>query len=129
MIAISATQARTLKFWLPGRVVPKARPRFNGGNISLPRNYRGWKNTAYLEIIKQLGELSDIDLPIKKASVEVHLLGQLKGDADNILGSYLDLLVMANILCDDRLTCVPEVSLKSITGKSIGANIVITPLD
>ncbi len=46
MIAISTNQSRTLKLWLPGRVVPKARPRFYGGNISLTRNYRGWKNKS-----------------------------------------------------------------------------------
>jgi hypothetical protein len=63
MIA-TTTQFKTLKLWLPGRVVPKARPRFHGGNISLPKNYRGWKNTAYLEIITQL-QGSDMEVVVR----------------------------------------------------------------
>lgn len=74
MIAISATQVKTVKFWLPGKVVPKARPRFNGGKISLPRNYRGWKNTAYLEIISQLQENGIKELLIGKAPYKCNSL-------------------------------------------------------
>ena len=52
MLAI-ATQDKTLKFWISGKVIPKARPRFYNGHAILPSNYRSRKNTAYLEIISQ----------------------------------------------------------------------------
>ncbi len=81
MIAISATQIKTVKFWLPGKVVPKARPRFNGGNISLTRNYRLWKNTAYLEIISQLQSNGISELLIQRAEVKMPFLGAHRGDA------------------------------------------------
>lgn len=84
MIAISTQQVLTYKFWLTGRVVPKARPRFNGGNISLPRNYRLWKNTAYLEIIDQLQSNGIFELLIQKATVEMLFIGSHRGDLDNL---------------------------------------------
>jgi len=124
-----STQTSVIKFWIAGLVVPKARPRFSGGRVLLPKNYRGWKNAAYLEILSQLPEFSIIDLPIKKAEVEIKLVGKHRGDGDNILGSYLDVLVEAGIIQDDRLSCVPSVSLKSMAGTPLGAEIVITPLD
>ena len=48
-----STQTSVIKFWIAGLVVPKARPRFSGGRVLLPKNYRGWRNAAYLEILGQ----------------------------------------------------------------------------
>lgn len=84
MIAISTQQVLTHKFWLTGRVVPKARPRFNGGNITLPRNYRLWKNTAYLEIISQLQSNGIFKLLIQRAAIEMQFKGAHRGDLDNL---------------------------------------------
>lgn len=84
MIAIASNQTKTIKFWLPGKVVPKARPRFNRGNITLPNNYRGWKNAAYLEIISQLEENGINELLIRKAEVRMQFFGSHRGDLDNL---------------------------------------------
>lgn len=128
MLAIP-TQDKTLKFWISGKVIPKARPRFHNGHAILPCNYRVWKNTAYLEIISQLSKYNIIELPIEKAAVEIQLVGKHRGDGDNIVGSYLDLIVAAEIIKDDRLSCIPEIAFKHIPGDSIGAYIIIIPLD
>ena len=88
-----------------------------------------WKNTAYLEIISQLSEYNIIELPIEKAAVEIQLLGKHRGDEDNIVGSYLDLIVAAKSVRDDRISCIPEIAFKHILGDSIGAYKIIIPLN
>lgn len=122
------TQNKALKFWIPGRVVPKARPRFNGSQAYLPSGYRGWKSAAYLEILNQLADCGIIELPIQKAAVEIQLVGQQKGDLDNVLGSCLDLLVQSQVIIDDRISCIPEMSIKSVLGKPIGVEIKVVSL-
>ncbi len=128
MIAISTNQSRTLKFWLPGRVVPKARPRFNGGNISLPRNYRGWKNTAYLQIISQLEENRKTELLIKKASVEMQFIGSHRGDLDNLAGAVLDILCETKIVEDDRVSCISRLVIEHEPGSVCGVWVKVKPL-
>lgn len=128
MIAISATQARSLKFWLPGRVVPKARPRFNGGNISLPRNYRLWKNTAHLEIISQLEENGIFELLIQKAAVEMQFKGAHRGDLDNLAGSVLDILCETKIVVDDRVSCISRLVVEHEPVGKCGVRVEVKPL-
>ena len=120
MIAIPANQVKTVKFWLPGRVVPKARPRFHGGKISLPRNYRGWKNTAYLEIISQLQENGKSELLITKAEVEMQFIGSHRGDLDNLAGSLLDILCETKIIKDDRVSCISRLVIEHEPGGVCG---------
>ena len=128
MIAISTNQSRSLKFWLPGRVVPKARPRFNGGNISLPRNYRGWKNTAYLEIISQLEDNVKSKLLIKKAAVEMQFLGSHRGDLDNLAGALLDILCETKIIKDDRVSCISRLVIEHEPGGVCGVWVKVNSL-
>ncbi len=128
MIAISANQVKTVKFWLPGRVVPKARPRFYGGNISLPRNYRGWKNTAYLEIISQLQENGKSELLITKASVEMQFIGSHRGDLDNLAGAILDILCETKIVVDDRVSCISRLVIEHEPGSVCGVWVKVNPL-
>ena len=111
MLAIP-TQARTLKLWISGRVVPKARPRFYEGHVLLPKNYRGWKNAAYLEIINQLAEHNIIKMPIQKAAVEIQLVGKHIGDLDNLGGSVLDILTETKVIIDDRVSCVSRLVIE-----------------
>lgn len=99
-------QVKTLQLWIPGRVIPKARPRFHEGHITLPQNYRGWKNTAYLDIISQLAERTSVELPIKKAAVAIQFIGCHRGDLDNLAGAVLDLLTETKVIIDDRVSCV-----------------------
>ena len=128
MIAISTTQVKIVQFWLPGKVVPKARPRFNGGNISLPRNYRGWKNTAYLEIISQLEDNGINELLITKASVEMQFLGSHRGDLDNLAGSLLDILCETKIIKDDRVSCISRLVIEHEPGGVCGVWVKVNPL-
>ena len=88
-----------------------------------------WKNTAYLEIISQLSEYNIIELPIEKAAVEIKLLGKHRGDEDNIVGSYLDLIVAAKSVRDERISSIPENAFKHISGDFIGAYKIIVPLN
>ncbi len=128
MIAISANQVKTVKFWLPGRVVPKARPRFHGGKISLPRNYRGWKNTAYLEIISQLEDNGIDELLITKASVEMQFIGSHRGDLDNLAGAVLDILCETKIIRDDRVSCISRLLIEHEPGGVCGVWVKVNPL-
>ena len=128
MIAISANQVKTVKFWLPGRVVPKARPRFHGGKISLPRNYRGWKNIAYLEIISQLQENGKSELLITKAEVEMQFIGSHRGDLDNLAGAVLDILCETKIIRDDRVSCISRLLIEHEPGGVCGVWVKVNPL-
>ena len=128
MIAISANQIKTVKFWLPGKVIPKARPRFHGGKISLPRNYRGWKNTAYLEIISQLEENGISELLITKAEVEMQFIGSHRGDLDNLAGAVLDILCETKIIRDDRVSCISRLVIEHQPGGVCGVWVKVNPL-
>ena len=128
MIAISANQVKTVKFWLPGKVVPKARPRFHGGKISLPRNYRGWKNTAYLEIISQLEENGISELLITKAEVEMQFIGSHRGDLDNLAGALLDILCETKIIKDDRVSCISRLVIEHEPGGVCGVWVKVNSL-
>lgn len=115
----------SLDLWIPGRIVPKARPRFFQGKVMLPQNYRAWKNTASLEIIQQISNYRTLDLPVHKASVEIQLLGKHVGDLDNLGGSILDILTETEILLDDRLSCVSRLLIEHHVSKDTGASIKI----
>ncbi len=129
MIAIPVQQIKTLKFWISGKVVPKARPRFHNGRIMLPKNYRGWKNTTYFEVINHL-ELNNttIELPIKKASVEIQFVGKHTGDLDNLAGAVLDILSETKIIIDDRVSCVSRLVVEHEPVGKCGAWVQVKPL-
>ena len=128
MIAISTQQVLNYKFWLTGRVVPKARPRFHGGNISLPLNYRLWKNTAHLELISQLQENGIKELLIKKAQVEMLFIGSHRGDLDNLAGAVLDILCETKIVVDDRVSCISRLVIEHEPVGNCGVRVEVEPL-
>lgn len=123
-----------ITFFLPGYVVPKARPRVTRKGTFMPARYQEWRNLAEREILAQvhLQGLASV-LPVERATVEILLTGKhrLSGDADNILGSYLDALVAVGVLKNDNLSCIPEVSLKFEPDENsgrLGAFVHISPL-
>jgi Holliday junction resolvase RusA-like endonuclease len=128
VIAIPIQQVKTLKFWIPGRVVPKARPRFHDGKISLPKNYRYWKNTAYLEIISQIQERTTFELPIKKVAVEMQFVGSHRGDLDNLAGSLMDILCETKIIKDDRVSCLSRLLVEHEPVGTCGVWVEVKPL-
>ena len=107
-----ATTPATLTFFVPGVVVPKARPRVTSKGTYLPPRYRQWRNHAEVEISRQLWEQEySQKLPLTKAVVKVEVRGSHRGDLDNILGSCLDALVSAGVLIDDRISVVPRLEV------------------
>lgn len=100
-----------LELVLTGSVVPKARPRVSG-HAYLPPKYRSWKNHAIGEIKDQL--VSTQNLGLSDVSIEVILFGkhQRRGDADNVIGSILDVLVDSKVLKDDNLKCCFALSIR-----------------
>jgi Holliday junction resolvase RusA-like endonuclease len=94
-------------FVLQGEIVPKARPRFSGGHTYLPAKYRHWKEKAIEDLKAQKKELPTLS----KASVTIVVHNQARGDIDNIAGAVLDALVQAGVLQDDRLSCIPELTI------------------
>lgn len=120
-----------ITFFLPGYVVPKARPRVTRNGTFMPIRYRNWRNSAESILLTQVKQRGiESLLPVERATIEIQLTGKhrMSGDADNILGSFLDALVTVNVLKNDNLSCIPEVSLKFNPDGELGAFITITPL-
>ncbi len=124
-------QARPqLTFFIPGEVVPKARPRVTANGTFMPRRYREWRNRAEVEISRQIFELKmnaalPVQLPLKQAAVKIRLVGQhrLNADADNIVGSCLDAMVAVGIIKNDCLSYIPEISFKFVPEGTKGVHI------
>ncbi|OCQ94708.1 hypothetical protein BCD67_04390 [Oscillatoriales cyanobacterium USR001] len=121
-------------FFIPGNVVPKARPRVTGNGTYMPQRYRAWRNMAEVEIYTQLSGRDLTTLPIKKASILMRFVGKHRtnSDLDNLAGACLDALTMngAGVLLDDRISCVSKLSVEYVPdAKKTGVWIEITPVD
>jgi Holliday junction resolvase RusA-like endonuclease len=112
----------SLKFWLPGPVVPKPRPRVTIHGAYLPKRYREWRQVTEGEILLQMGDR--MELPIfDPVSVEVVLQGKHRStiDLDNAAGAILDSLVAAKVLLDDRLIYVGRLVVEHRPNGELGA--------
>lgn len=112
----------TLVLTLPGKVVPKARPRVSRGHAYLPKRYRDWKDGAIAHFVSQCPAGWQ---PLTLAAIGIQFSRQ-RGDLDNLAGAVLDALVQAGVLVDDRLTVVRRLSVDS-SGKD-GVVIVLQNL-
>lgn len=112
---------KELKLWIPGRIIPKARPRFHQGRAMLPLNYRRWQNKTYLYVVAQIRDLAVTELPFEKAAVEIQFIGSHLGDLDNLAGALLDVMTKTNIVKDDRISCIPKLILSHEPGETCGA--------
>ena len=110
-----------LIFWVDGRIIPKARPRFHQGRAMLPLNYRRWQSKTYLYVQKLLRDRAITGLPFEKATVEIQFVGSHLGDLDNLAGAILDVMTKTNILRDDRISCIPKLILSHEPGETCGA--------
>ena len=108
---------------LEGRVTPKARPRFTGKTTYLPEGYRQWKDGAIAQITDQLPAHWQ---PLERVTATIHLHGSHRGDLDNLAGAILDALVQAGVVVDDRLSCLPSLSIDHVPGDRAGATILLT---
>ena len=108
-----------INLYIPGKVVPKARPRVTGNGTYLPSHYRTWRNQAEVEIYRQVSELNlEASLPIQKAAISISFCGKHRtnSDLDNLAGACLDALTLngAGVLQDDRLSCIPKLTIEYI---------------
>ncbi len=124
----------TIKLMIPGGVVPKARPRVTSNGTYLPPRYRAWRNHAEVEIYRQISEQNlTYKFPLRKAAISIRLIGnhRTNSDIDNLAGACLDALTLngAGILIDDRLSCLPQLTVEYVPGgKETGVWIEIEPL-
>ncbi|MCT7966024.1 RusA family crossover junction endodeoxyribonuclease [Laspinema sp. D1] len=122
----SVNIARTLTFWIPGPVIPKARPRVTANGTYLPKRYREWRLRAEGEIIMQVHQMNPLpQLPIERAAVRIILRGKHRGDGDNAIGSVCDALVGAGIFSSDSLKQIPFGSWRHIPDGETGVKIQI----
>lgn len=123
-----------LTFSLAGNVVPKARPRVTANGTFLPPQYKAWRNYAEVEIYRQLCDRKlPFKLPLRKASVFMRFFGnhRTNADLDNLAGSCLDALTLkgAGVLLDDRISCVPKLTVEYVPdSEETGVWIQIKPL-
>ena len=122
-------------FYIPGNVVPKARPRVTSNGTYLPPTYRKWRNMAEVEIYRQILDLNiSKELPIKKAAISLSFCGKHRtnSDLDNMAGACLDALTLngAGVLKDDRLSCIPQLNVEYIADdRETGVWITIRRID
>lgn len=100
---------------LEGKITPKARPRHYQGRVLTPLRYRLWKERAIRQLTTQWQGRGT--LPTAKLIITLGAKGQ-RGDLDNIAGAILDGLVQSGVIVDDRLSCIPEISIKYLPHKS-----------
>lgn len=122
-------------FYIPGNVVPKARPRVTSNGTYLPPTYRKWRNMAEVEIYRQILDLNiSKELPIKKAAISLSFCGKHRtnSDLDNMAGACLDALTLngAGVLKDDRLSCIPQLNVEYVADdRETGVWITIKRID
>jgi Holliday junction resolvase RusA-like endonuclease len=130
----SSSKTGVIRFCLPGGVVPKARPRVTSNGTYLPQRYRAWRNQAEVELYRQMCELYPApQFPLQKAAISLRFFGnhRTNSDIDNLAGACLDALTLngAGILKDDRLSCLPQLSVEFVPGTpETGVWIEIEPL-
>ncbi|MDY7024120.1 MAG: RusA family crossover junction endodeoxyribonuclease [Cyanobacteriota bacterium] len=123
-----------LRFYIQGAVVPKARPRVTANGTYMPNRYREWRNRAEIELYRQMSEMrSTYKFPLQKAAIALRFLGnhRTNSDLDNMAGACLDALTLngAGVLMDDRISCLPKLSVEYVSGANeTGVWIEIQPL-
>lgn len=128
-------KSNRIVFYVPGNVVPKARPRVTSKGTYLPPKYRQWRNMAEVEICRQVLDMNLREkLPIKKAAISLSFCGKHRtnSDLDNMAGACLDALTLngAGVLKDDRLSCIPKLSVEYVAGEGeTGVWITIESID
>lgn len=106
-------KATTIRIWIPGRGVGKARPRFSSkGSVHTARNYGRWK----AEAIAHLRKIKFRNIP-QPCQVNCEFVNFKSSDADNLIGSVLDALVQAEVIMNDSSSYVSGCSGKFVQWK------------
>lgn len=93
-----------LEFWISGRAIGKARPRFGkNGAVHTASAYGAWKNDAVVQLLR-------LNLPEapRPARIECFFVNFASSDSDNLTGSVLDALVESGTLAGDSSSFVIE---------------------
>ncbi|MGB3208668.1 MAG: RusA family crossover junction endodeoxyribonuclease [Crinalium sp.] len=114
------------KLWLPGNVVPKARPRLSIHGAYLPKRYSDWRKIAESEIALQINDYSLFPLTTP-VSIRIILQGKHRTniDLDNAAGALLDCIVATGILVDDSIKNVSKLIVEYQSPGELGAWIEI----
>jgi Holliday junction resolvase RusA-like endonuclease len=103
-----------IKIVLLGKVVPKARPRFDRrGHVHMPSRYTEWKQNAVID-------LRDIRFVTSgKVSLEITFINAIRGnaDCDNAAGSIMDALVESGVLCGDSAATIGKLVVENYQEK------------
>lgn len=103
-----------IRIILLGKVVPKARPRFNSrGHVHMPPKYTEWKQNAVIN-------LRDVRFVASgKVSLEITFVNAVRGnaDCDNAAGSIMDALVESGVLCGDSVATIGKLVVENYQEK------------
>ena len=103
-----------IRIILPGKVVPKARPRFSSrGHVHMPPKYAEWKESAVIDL------MNTRFVAIGKVSLEITFINAIRGnaDCDNAAGSIMDALVKSGVLCGDSVATIGKLVVENYQEK------------
>ena len=103
-----------IRIILPGKVVPKARPRFSSrGHVHMPPKYTEWKESAVIDL------MNTRFVAIGKVSLEITFINAIRGnaDCDNAAGSIMDALVKSGVLCGDSVATIGKLVVENYQEK------------
>ena len=103
-----------IRIILPGKVVPKARPRFSSrGHVHMPPKYAEWKESAVIDL------MNTRFVAIGKVSLEITFINAIRGnaDCDNAAGSIMDALVKSGVLCGDSAATIGKLVVENYQEK------------
>ncbi len=96
-------ESEVIKFWISGRGIGKARPRFDRrtSRAYLPGNYKQWKKHAYDSVLAaNLPELP------KPCEIFCYFVNFLSSDSDNLSGAVMDAMQDAKVIDGDSSSYV-----------------------
>lgn len=110
---------KTYRFVIPGNIPGKQRARVTKNGVFMPKTYTTFKKQAawYLPQVSE-----PLTPPI---AIKVNLIGSHRSDADNIVGTILDILVDNNIINNDSSKQVPDVHIIRFESKFKFADVEI----
>lgn len=103
-----------IRIVLPGKVVPKARPRFSSrGHVHMPPKYAEWKQNAVIDL------RSVRFIASRKVSLEITFINAIRGnaDCDNAAGSIMDALVESGVLAGDSVATIGKLVVENYQEK------------
>jgi Holliday junction resolvase RusA-like endonuclease len=103
-----------IRIILPGKVVPKARPRFSSrGHVHMPPKYAEWKQNAVINLV------NTNFVTVGKLCLEITFINAIRGnaDCDNAAGSIMDALVESGVLVGDSVATIGKLVVENYQEK------------